>query len=436
MTTPQSWAKLSGGYWTQCPPSCGAFSIDTRNISFGDVFVAVHGTQQDGHQFLAEAVSKGASAAIVDHICDCPLPQLVVQNTLAAVETIARAQRQNFHGRVIGVTGSVGKTSTKELLKILLDEKTTFASRGNHNNAVGVPLSLCGLSDIYQNAVLEAGINHVGEMAPLADWIQPDYVLLTAITPVHMEFMHNLETIAAEKLRLAQDAQWTVLPANTRHYLAVQNLHHAVTVGQVSDPEEADWRYDTHNRTLTLYSTKGSKIKLNIPDWTAGMVTNAALACVLCLRLGLDAKTLHERLNTWRPAKHRGEICERDGKRYYVDCYNSSPTALLDRLQWFQQATKGQVRTYVLGGMGELGADSERYHYDVGQQIILGTNDRLIVLGSIAQKLADGAIAAGNASNQITCVGTIQEVKNQLTTTNGPVLLKASKAFKLWEVLE
>jgi UDP-N-acetylmuramoyl-tripeptide--D-alanyl-D-alanine ligase len=207
--SPKFLASAAGARWTKTPAGSSpvtGFSVDTRHIAPGDCFVALRTARRDGHAFLAAAKEAGASAAIVSvENPDVDLPQLVAPSPLAAFQAIAAAHRQSFPGPVIGVTGSAGKTSTKELLALLLSSSPgdVLATTGNLNNHLGVPLTLTRLDpSVHKFAVIEAGIGGPGEMSVLAGMIRPSHAIVTLIGPAHLATLGTLANVAREKAQL------------------------------------------------------------------------------------------------------------------------------------------------------------------------------------------------------------------------------------------
>ena len=202
---PEKLATWTGGSWTRIPGGVLAgFNQDTRTLSAGQVFVALKTDRRDGHDFLNDAQKGGAVAALTGReVSGSTLPQLVTSDPLAAFQRIAREHRREFHGPVVGVTGSVGKTSTKDLLALLLGgSPDVLATEGNLNNFIGVPLTLTRLNPTHRAAVVEAGISVRGEMAGLAEMIEPDHSVVTLVGPAHLEKLGSIENVAFEKSRL------------------------------------------------------------------------------------------------------------------------------------------------------------------------------------------------------------------------------------------
>ena len=221
--------------------------FDSRKIERGDCFITLTNGQRDGHEYVGSALHDGAAAALVERPLELAIPQLVVENTLLAMEAIGGAVRRQFSGRVIGVTGSCGKTSTKEMLLELLGENDTLATRGNWNNRIGVPMTLFGLHGTEKStAVVEAGINQPEEMSHLGRMIQADVVLVTNIGAAHLEKLGTLEGVAREKsllMEYASEAAELILPAGTFCYDTFASFADR-TIAGLDEPVEgnqADW---------------------------------------------------------------------------------------------------------------------------------------------------------------------------------------------------
>jgi len=205
---PESLAEWSRGEWNRSPRNLvSGFSHDSRRMESGGMFVAVR-AERDGHDFIRNAARLGASSAMVDHfVAESDLPQLKTTDVGDAFLRIAHMHRSNFEGKIVGVTGSCGKTSTKDALQLLLGADTCLATNGNFNNLLGVPLTLLRLEhSLHRQAVVEAGINQIGEMAKLAKTIAPDITLVTMVASAHLEGLGSETKVAQEKARLIQDS--------------------------------------------------------------------------------------------------------------------------------------------------------------------------------------------------------------------------------------
>lgn len=443
----KSWDAVLQGEWRGIPPeSVAGWSYDTRLLKPGECFLALRTDRRDGHQFLANAKAGGALAAWVEEWdLTIDLPQYKVENPLKALQKLAHYHRKNFKGKVLGVTGSCGKTSTKDLLKNLLGLDKTFATEGNFNNFLGLPLMLLKLnSEGHQFGVFETGISVPGEMKVLADILSPDIGIVTAIAPVHLEAMKNLETIAYEKSRLLAglDADDTAfLGATSLQYKVFQDLN-CPTVAVCREGEEAlvgHYQYliytASENHSLK-FTFQGKAFEFQVRPLSRGMQGNVVLALAVSLHLGVSPELLQERLNAWAPSSLRGEWVELPGKKIYLDCYNASPVSMVDALQLFyDQAPKDLPRLYIIGGMNELGEAAPDYHEAVGQELFLRPMDEAYILGEHRFSFINGAKQNVIDYQKLKPLEDIEGLKMILQNFEGSVFIKGSHSFRLWELV-
>jgi UDP-N-acetylmuramoyl-tripeptide--D-alanyl-D-alanine ligase len=325
--TPEFLVRATGGRWTTPPTEkLVGFTQDTRRLTPGQVFVALRTPQRDGHDFLAEARKAGASAAIVARVDDdCALPQLVVPDPLQAFQAIARDHRRTFRGPVIAITGSAGKTSTKNLLAALLGSETrVLATEGNLNNLLGVPLTLTRIDpDQHAYAVIEAGISEPGEMAVLAAMIEPDVALVTLVAPAHLEALGSVDGVAREKSLLARAARLAILPKPLLAFAAFRSLDVRTLLVEPAEvirpdvpaPESAYFAV-SHRENITALSLAYGPPPprmFTLPRVSDGMAQNAVLAVCTALRLGLPIDTIRARLAAWRPGRDARRAPSRRG---------------------------------------------------------------------------------------------------------------------------
>jgi UDP-N-acetylmuramoyl-tripeptide--D-alanyl-D-alanine ligase len=454
-------ATWTGGGWSPFPGSAlTGFNQDTRTLSAGQVFVALKTDKRDGHDFLGEARTRGAAGALVAHpVAGEPLPQLVVADPLAAFQRIAREHRREFHGTVVGVTGSVGKTSTKDLLALLLGgvgpvsdrpgqsqtgPTRVLSTEGNLNNYIGIPLTLTKLDPAIHNfAVVEAGINTPGEMAPLAAMIEPEHAIVTLVAPAHLEKLGSLDGVAAEKVELLRHVRaggLQVFPVSCWSHAVFRELANPL----ILVPE---------NEGMTR--VKGRTVKFNVfhrPERTevrldgkrtfvtrrvsSGMAQNAALALALASELGVTDADLQARLEGWQPSKWRGELRRSGEAVVYCDFYNANPASMGDAIDAFSGAVRAELpRLYVIGSMEELGADAAEYHRQFGRTMHLRRGDHLFALGSQAAALREGLLENGNDPAQLEVISDLAPVRARLAGFKGAVFLKGSRRYQLETVL-
>ena len=447
---PGTLAVWTGGRWSSQPgaPLTG-FSADSRRLAPGQVFVALKTSKRDGHAYLAEALKAGASAAYTSRIVGgVDLPQLVVRDPLEALQTTAREHRKGFKGTVIGITGSAGKTSTKELLSALLGGESgrTLSTEGNLNNHIGVALTLTRIDpSLHRFAVVEAGISGPGEMGVLARMIQPDAVIVTLLAPAHLEGLGGVEGVAREKAVLAVsvgEKGTCIFPSSCRKFAAFRDIpaQQSLVVEPVSDLDAATRVRGTvpfsvvhsWDHTRICICVGGRSSEFTVQRVTDGMAQNVALAICAAVKLGIERGQIRDRLLDWRPAPLRGEWRVSEGRRLYLDCYNANPASMADALSAFMAvAPQSEPRLFILGCMEELGPDAPRYHSDLGRSLRLGKEDLVVAVGGLAEAIREGALEAGADPDQVTVSGSIDPLIERLSTFKGAVFIKGSRRHQL-----
>ena len=432
-----AWAE---GRWTAAPlAALTGFGTDTRALRAGDVFVAVRTDRRDGHDFLGAARARGAAGALVSRAVADDLPQLVVDDPLVALRRVAARWRAQFPGRVIGVTGSVGKTSTKELLAALLGAEA-FVTEANLNNLIGVPLMLLRVEPgLHRFAVIEAGMSVPGELGVSAGVIRPDLAIVTNVAPVHLEGVGSLAAIAREKAALvaalAPDGQavipaallaWPEFAAHAGRCVAVWFEGEAAPSATPARLVRASFLLDARGqRSLVL---DGEVFPLApISD---GLARNAALALVAALAVGRPAAALAAVTAQWMPPAGRGSVHVDGESTFYVDCYNASPASLLDSARAFDRLSRDRAapRLFVLGGMAELGPTSAQLHRDCGAQLPLRPGDHVVAFGGESAALLQGVALPGV---ELSVAASVEDAAARVAAHRGFVFLKGSRSFAL-----
>lgn len=446
---PDFLAGCSGGRWNGLPerPVTGV-SIDSRTLEPGDLFVALRTAKRDGHAFLAAAAARGAPAALVAVPQPAaPLATLEVPDPAAALLALARHHRARFPGTVVGVTGSAGKTSTKNLAALLLGgAPRVLATAGNLNNHLGVPLTLLRLDPaVHTHAVVEAGLSHPGDIELLGPVLDADHAIITLIAPAHLEGMGTLAGIAREKaalLRRARPGGFAVVPASAAVHAPLRD--HALRTVVVAGPDDAPagaevfWRSeDTLEATLLhLRDGAGPERTFPLPPVSAGQASNAALALTLAARLGVADDALAERLRGWRPAALRAEWHATPAGPLFLDCYNANPASLADALAFFaRRAPPALPRLFLVGCFGELGAEAARLHREAGRGVPLRAFDRLVAVGDHADEIVAGAREAGAAAAQVEAVAEAGDALVRLAAFRGALFVKGSRRWALETVV-
>ncbi|MDR1146565.1 MAG: UDP-N-acetylmuramoyl-tripeptide--D-alanyl-D-alanine ligase [Verrucomicrobiales bacterium] len=402
-------AELAGGRLASGPAARHALRVttDTRALRPGDLFVALCGGRFDGHDFVAQAAQQGAVGVLVsrtDSASALPAGCAVIQveDTLAGLQRLAKNYRRTLTVKIVAVTGSNGKTSTKEFAAAVLGARfKVHKTAGNLNNHIGVPLTVLGIDDTHAYAVVELGMNHPGELAPLVEIARPDIGIITNIGWAHVEAFGGRDEIALEKARV-----FAALPADG---LAVVNgddelsltvarpltAARVVTVGTGAD---GDYQIVLKNSSpaatefwfgRTSAGADGVVVALPLAGWH--LARNASLAAALGAELGVAWPRIAASLAAVKLPGNRLSV--RKFRRGWLldDTYNASPDSMLAAFATLQNLPGAGFRVALLGSMGELGADSERLHREVGAAAARAGFEILLALGDHAQDLVAGA---------------------------------------------
>jgi UDP-N-acetylmuramoyl-tripeptide--D-alanyl-D-alanine ligase len=456
---PHEAATIAHGCWAASPPPSPltSFAIDTRRIEPGETFVALKSDRLDGHAFLRKAFEYRAMAALVEHAdADVPIPQLVVRDSLEALQSLAGSWRERFRSPVVGITGSNGKTTVKEMLGKVLGSQW-FRTKGNYNNHIGVPLSLLDLDPrMHAGAILEAGINDVGEMSLLAGMIRPDHVIITSVGPSHLERLGTLEGVAREKAILAESVRpggSVYLPASLLQYEAFRNLsprtriHALLREGEIADPAWADLPNVTiyhYNWTETVLSRGAGVLETKPPvhpgafqfkAGSAGMISNLALVVHVAQQLNVPSETIQACLDAWRPFRQRGEVIVIPPTSYYVDCYNANPGSMLDSMQRFSHLFPDEKHAYVIGSMNELGSETREWHRKTGRDLVFQAEASISLVGEQADALYSGLEDQGVDPSRVRIEHDRAVLRDCLLGFRGAVFLKGSRTLGLESIV-
>ena len=376
-------------------------SIDTRSLVAGDLFVALRGPNHDGHDFVAGALDHGAAAALVDrNIAGLPVaaPLLRVADTLVGLAALGAAARNRSDARIIAVTGSVGKTGTKEALRLALATSgPTYASAGGLNNHWGAPLSLARLPAAPGYGVFELGMNHPGEIASLTRLVRPHIAVITTVEPAHLGFFPSLNAIADAKAEIflgLEPGGVAVINRDSPHYAqlasAAEHAGAAQVIGFGSHPKAharlLDCVLDSLGSTVEAMIC-GSALRFRLPVPGRHWITNALAVLAVVRTAGADIPRAAEALSRLEPLPGRGRRCElawRGGTLTLIDeSYNASPAAMraaLAVLGATEPGPKGR-RIAVLGDMLELGSSAEQFHRELAEPVAAAKVDRVFLVG-------------------------------------------------------
>lgn len=414
-------------------------STDTRTLGRGDVFVALEGPRFDGHAFAPAAVAAGCAAIVASRdLGDLPVPVYRVTDTLTALGDLALHRRERAVIPVVGITGSSGKTTVKDLtLGALASTPCAHGTSANDNNRVGTPLTILSMPDRATSLVLEMGTNEPGEIAELARVARPTVGVVTTVSETHVERLDDLSGVLAEKLDLlrAVDASGTTLVGDEPAELAreARRIHPAVAVSGWSDRADADLRpFDAHQRADGTYafSWMGQPVSLRIPG--AHNVYNALLALAVARSLNVAPTRAVAGVSAVGPRAMRGEVRRVGDLTLLVDCYNANAAGIEAAAATLQgMVTHGQ-RVAVLGTMLELGHRSAAIHRDTLRAVLDTEIDRYVLTGAFARaarRVRDDRIVA------VESVDDLAERLPRLVGGHDTVLLKASRGIRLERVI-
>lgn len=413
---------------------------DTRAVKKGDLFVAIRGARLDGHGFLRQAARKGARAAVVSRDVPAGLPQIRVADTTYALGQLGMAQRLQWNGKVVAVTGSVGKTTVKDMTAHLLSGgRRVLKTKGNLNNQWGLPLTLLQLTQRHGAAVVEVGINHPGEMQRLSEIARPDIAIVTAIGEAHLGFFKDRRQLAEEKKKIAAHLRaGGIRIVNADDALLKTAEKDAVTFGLRRGRVRArDLRPDGWGTRFVLEAGgERASTRLSLPG--VHNVRNSLAAVAAGLALGVPLKALARRLESFvSQAPMRMEIKDVKGIRVVNDAYNASPTSMEAALETFRSLEVPRRKIAVLGDMLEMGDFSRDAHRRIVRRAAEGPWDLLVLVGN-RMKQAAGELP-GALREKTRCFADAAEAAPFLRETaqrGDAVLLKASRGMGLEKVLE
>ena len=419
-------------------------SIDSRTLSPGELFVPLPGTHTDGHQFLEQAFAQGAAAALCARERYAALerrepgPLIVVDDVTVGLQRIARRFREGWHGLLFGVTGSVGKTTTKDLVAAVLSTRTpTLKTEGNLNNHWGVPLTLLRLRAEHGTAVVEMGTNHPGEIAALAVLARPNRAVITGAGSAHLEHFGSLDAIAREKASLA-----AVLGAEDTLFVSADSprLLAALAGARVRRVTYGLERgADVRPSAIESRGEEGSRVEVEgfppllLPLIGLHQVTNALAALAVAREQGVDPAAAVSAIAAYRPAYGRMEVRHARGATLLVDCYNANPESAAAALTTLAEWPRATRRIALLGDMLELGPAAGDLHRQTGAAVRAA---ELWAVGAHARDYVAGATAARIPARSFAEVAEAAGALRAALEPGVVVLLKASRGARLERVLE
>ncbi len=415
-------------------------STDTRTLREGELFFALQGPNFDGGTFLARAAECGAAGAVVQSLVDTSLPVITVSDTRRALGQLAASWRRRLQVSVIGLTGSNGKTTLKSLIANCLSRVApTFATRGNLNNDIGLPLMLAELAPEHRYAVLEMGANHAGEIAALTSLAEPEIAVITNAGPAHLEGFGSLDGVAKAKGEILAGKvrpRCAILNADDRYFSLWRTLAADIDIVSFGSSEQADVRAvdvqlnDSGSTFRIQFGAESQPVSLPLPG--RHNVLHACAAAAVASRLNIDFETIRQGLESAEPVAGRLQpVSCIGGAILYDDSYNANPASVVAAAEFI--VTRPGRSWLVLGDMGELGHDREALHRQVGAAARAAGVSRLFATGPLS-RLTVQAYGENGA-----WFATVEALVDELTRTaisGVNILVKGSRAAHMERVVD
>ena len=419
-------------------------TIDSRKVEKDFLFVAINGERFNAHQFIPDTIEKGA-LCVVSHedLGDTDYPYILVEATGQALLDIAKLYRDSFDVKVVGITGSVGKTSTKEMIASVLAQKyNVHKTQGNFNNECGLPLTIFEMNEEHPVSVLEMGINHFGEMRKLSTVASPDICVITNIGVAHLEFLKTREGIMQEKTQMFQDMK----PGGSVVLNGDDPLLSTIGPVKGSDPifygldQDKNAVYATDVEPLGL---KGTSCTIHLPEGSFScvvpipgihMVSNALAGSAVGSKLGLTTEEIKRGIESLPSIPGRNHIIQTDRLILLDDCYNANPVSMKASLDVLNMGIGRKVA--VLGDMGELGPDYAALHRSVGEYAAEIGIDLVCAIGPMSKEIAEGAASDGTKALWFETKADFLAQTKDILKDGDNVLIKASHGMEFPEIVE
>ena len=420
------------------PCDFSGFSTNTRKIQKGELFFGLKGERFDGNDFLNDALARGAGGVVTDRAdfkTELPGTILYTPDTLMAIQTLAGLVRMRLPVHVIAVTGSNGKTTTKEMISSVLSQKyNVLKSEGNLNNHIGMPLTLLQLEPFHNQVVTEFGMNHEGEISDLCRIASPDCAVITNIGKAHIGFLGSMEAIREAKLEVTQYVKQLVVNFDDDFLMesAVEFRGELITYGmnkngamvRVEELKPASVGYEF------VLHWDNSKVKVKLPVQGLFNVSNAAAACAVGVVRGLTPEQIQAGLESYKGVSMRFEITEHKGVTFINDAYNANPSSMEEALKTLSAFKPEGRRIAVLGDMFELGDFSEAIHTELGKKSGQWGLDLFIGVGPL-MAIASRAVRDGVVSEHFATAAEAGLYLKERLQPGDVVLFKGSRAMKM-----
>jgi UDP-N-acetylmuramoyl-tripeptide--D-alanyl-D-alanine ligase len=411
-------------------------STDSRNIKENDLYIAIKGEKFDGNEFTKDALNRGASFAIVHQIQNEKIErQFLNSNPIGLISEIATIWRDRFNIPVIGITGSNGKTSTKELLKHILSAKFDIhATEENFNTSISLPLTLLQITKYHGASIIEMGANQPGDIQKLCNITKPTHGLITNIAPAHLEGFKNIETIASTKGALFKSLKDGISFVNEadKRVSSISFEGKKITYGVSSN---CDYPTDIHNENDGTLSLTINTHELKIKSSNLSFAKNIIACCAVAKELQVEWDAIEDRIHTFTPPKGRCEVKNNGSYIIIDDSYNANLESTLAALDYLNAFSGRGNKIFILGDMLELGTSSENQHREIAKKCNDININAIMTYGTetkITNKYVKESIYKKHFDNQSQLCEELKEIANK----NDKILIKGSRGMKMENIVE
>ena len=425
--------------------------FNSKDVKLGDLFIALKGENSDGHLYAADAINRGAGAVILcKEVQNLPTEKIIkVLDTMEALNLLAHYKRNKSKAKFVAITGSVGKTSTKEAVKLMLQPfGKVFASRGNFNNYLGLPINLASLPDDVDFAVFELGMNHQGEIRELTKIVKPDIAVITIISEAHLQFFNSLNDIADAKCEIFEglvNNGIAIINRDSQSFdrilfnLNKMNIHNIASFSAIMPSDCRLELYQKRDKKIYLeYSIKSERISITLPALPEHQAKNFAAGFMVVRSFNLDVTKAAKQLEQFVLTAGRGLIVEanKGAKKYQVICdyYNASPESLKASLQYLK-LIEHPKKVAIIGDMRELGETAPKLHHDLVPYIVDAGVSKALLVGENVKFIEDNLPATIFTKRFINVDELISDLANMLGDDE-LILIKGSLGIGLKKVME